>query len=94
MNGIGVAELEARLSHYLRQVRAGVTITIMDRGTAVARLVPHERDEPLEIRRATRAPTDLELPPRPAAGKNRKDRENREAATDSLAALLADRGVR
>ena len=35
-----VAELKARLSHYLRAVRAGRSLTVYDRDTPVARLVP------------------------------------------------------
>jgi prevent-host-death family protein len=35
-----VAELKARLSHYLRAVRAGRSLTVFDRDTPVARLVP------------------------------------------------------
>ncbi|MCY3540106.1 MAG: type II toxin-antitoxin system prevent-host-death family antitoxin [bacterium] len=35
-----VSELEANLSHYLRQVRRGGEIEILDRGRPVARLNP------------------------------------------------------
>jgi prevent-host-death family protein len=35
-----IAELKARLSHYLRAVRAGRSLTVYDRDTPVARLVP------------------------------------------------------
>jgi len=37
-----IAELKARLSHYLRAVRAGRSLVVYDRDTAVARLVPVE----------------------------------------------------
>jgi prevent-host-death family protein len=37
-----VAELKARLSQYLRAVRAGRSLTVYDRDTPVARLVPVE----------------------------------------------------
>ena len=37
-----VAELKARLSQYLRAVRAGRSLTVFDRDTPVARLVPVE----------------------------------------------------
>jgi prevent-host-death family protein len=35
-----VAELKARLSEFIRAVRRGDTVTIFDRNTPVARLVP------------------------------------------------------
>ena len=40
---VGVAELKSRLSEYLRQVRRGATVTVLDRDTPVARLVPVDR---------------------------------------------------
>ena len=36
-----IAELKARLSEYLRRVRAGETLVVMDRATPVARIVPY-----------------------------------------------------
>jgi prevent-host-death family protein len=82
MTTVGVAELKARLSHYLRRVRGGRTLTVVDRSTPVARLVPYDSSGPLEIRRATRKPSELTLPSTPAS------------KTDSLAALLRDRASR
>ena len=37
---VGVRELKARLSEYLRRVKAGRTIVITERGKAVGRIVP------------------------------------------------------
>lgn len=37
---VGVRELKAHLSAYLRRVKAGVTVVITDRGTPVGRIVP------------------------------------------------------
>ncbi len=37
---VGVRELKARLSAYLRQVKAGATIVITERGRPVGRIVP------------------------------------------------------
>lgn len=37
---VGVRELKARLSEYLRQVKQGRTIVITERGKPVGRLVP------------------------------------------------------
>ena len=82
MSKVGIADLKAHLSQHLRRVRGGRTITVVDRNTPVAQLVPYDAEGPLEIRRATRKPGELPLPaPLPTA-------------TDSLAALLQDRTSR
>jgi len=36
----GIRELKEQLSAYLRQVKAGGTVTITDRGKPIARIVP------------------------------------------------------
>ena len=77
---VKVAELKARLSAYLRAVRRGHPITVCDRDTPIARLVPYRpAGEPLTVRHPVRALHDVPFPPplgRPV---------------DSLAALLAER---
>lgn len=78
MTTVRIAELKSRLSEHLRSVRKGRTLTVLDRDTPIARIVPYTA-EPLEVRRATRRLRDLELPPPPAA------------TTDSVAVLLDDR---
>lgn len=78
MKTVGIADLKAHLSEHLKSVRKGRTLDVLDRGTPVARIVPYAAG-PVEIRRATRRPRDLALPPRPAR------------ATDSLSILLEDR---
>lgn len=40
MSSVSVSELKARLSHYLREVRRGGEIQVLDRGNPVARIVP------------------------------------------------------
>ncbi|MGH7149772.1 MAG: type II toxin-antitoxin system Phd/YefM family antitoxin [Planctomycetota bacterium] len=51
MKTVGVAELKSRLSEYLRRVRRGQTIVVVDRRTPIARLVPYESGrEGLRIR--------------------------------------------
>ncbi|MYA84244.1 MAG: type II toxin-antitoxin system prevent-host-death family antitoxin [Acidimicrobiaceae bacterium] len=40
MSSVSVSDLKARLSHYLREVRRGGEIQVLDRGKPVARLVP------------------------------------------------------
>jgi prevent-host-death family protein len=78
MSKIGIAELKARLSEHLRAVRRGGTLTVLDRDTPIARIVPYTV-QPLEVRKAKRRPRDLKLVARPAK------------PTDSVAALLEDR---
>ena len=80
---VNVAELKARLSHYLRMVRQGQPITVLDRKTPIARLTPATGSgEKLRVRKATRDPKTVLIPERPAGD------------TDSLAILLADRQSR
>ena len=78
MSDVGIAELKARLSEHLRAVRNGGTVTVLDRDTPIARIVPYAAP-PLEVRRARRRLRDLKLPPKPAK------------RTDSLAILVEDR---
>lgn len=40
MRKVGLRELKNRLSHYVRQVRAGHEIQVTDRGEVVAELLP------------------------------------------------------
>lgn len=42
----GVAQLKARLSEYLDQVKAGEEVVVTERGKAVARLVPYTPSGP------------------------------------------------
>mgnify|MGYP003514592228 CR=1 FL=1 len=37
---VGIADLKSRLSEHLRRVRAGRTLTVLDRDTPIARIVP------------------------------------------------------
>ena len=78
MSDVRIADLKARLSEHLRTVRNGGTLTVLDRDTPVARIVPYTA-QPLEIRKAKRRLRDLKLPPRPAR------------RTDSVALLVEDR---
>ena len=78
MSDVRIADLKARLSEHLRSVRSGNTLTVFDRDTPVARIVPYT-PQPLEIRKARRRLRDLKLPPKPAK------------RTDSVATLVADR---
>jgi prevent-host-death family protein len=85
MTKVGIADLKAHLSEHLRKVRAGRTLTVVDRDTPIAQIVPYDGSAAaasLEIRRATRKPGVLRLPRRLAK------------PTDSVAVLLADRSSR
>ena len=66
MNGVGIAELKARLSEYLRRVRGGEALTVLDRTTPIARLVPYDGQvTPLRVRgprAGSPKPCDAELP--------------------------------
>lgn len=77
---VGIAELKARLSAHLRAVRRGHPVTVCDRDTPVARLVPYATDgEQLSTRLPLRSLHDVSLP----APLGRR--------IDSLAALLEAR---
>jgi prevent-host-death family protein len=78
MSDVRIADLKARLSEHLRSVRSGDTLTVLDRDTPIARIVPYAA-QPLDIRKAKRRLRELKLPPRPAK------------RTDSLAVLVEDR---
>lgn len=47
---VNIAELKARLSEYLRQVKAGRELVVYDRSQAVARIVPIAAPRPLAVR--------------------------------------------
>ena len=78
MSDVRIADLKARLSEHLRAVRNGGTLTVLDRDTPVARIIPFAA-QPLEIRKAKRRLRDLKLPPKPSK------------RTDAVALLLEDR---
>lgn len=46
MERVGIAKLKNRLSHYVREVKKGKTVLVMDREEAVAQLVPPPKPEP------------------------------------------------
>jgi prevent-host-death family protein len=66
MTQVRIAELKARLSEYLRSVRRGRSITVLDRDTPVARLVPYVESDLMRVRESTRRAGsihEVELPP-------------------------------
>jgi prevent-host-death family protein len=78
MSDVRIADLKARLSEHLRSVRNGGTVTVLDRDTPVARIIPVTAPS-LEIRKARRRLRDLKVPPKLSK------------RTDSTAALIEDR---
>ena len=65
MQQVLIAELKARLSEYLRAVRRGETIAVLDRETLVAQIVPVRDRLALRIRKpapGTPAPNRVPLP--------------------------------
>jgi prevent-host-death family protein len=65
MKEVRIAELKAHLSEYLRAVRGGQTIQVLDRETAIAHIVPIRERATLEIRRpalGSPAPNRVPLP--------------------------------
>jgi len=80
MSSVNVAKLKANLSEYLRAVRKGREVTVLDRETPIARIVPFDvPEEPLPTRKPLGDLRDLKLP-----GPVLKP-------VDSLAALLEER---
>lgn len=67
MNTVRIAELKAHLSEHLRSVRQGRSLTVLDRDTPIARLVPYgPQAEMLTIRRPSSSSSalhDVPLPP-------------------------------
>jgi prevent-host-death family protein len=65
MKTVRIAELKARLSEYLRAVRRGETIAVLDRETPVARIVPVREGSTLRVRKpaaGTPPPNRVALP--------------------------------
>ena len=82
MKAVKIADLKSHLSRHLRDVRAGGTLTILDRDTPVARLVPIDSGEDVSI-----------TPPQPGAAllANVKLPVAPKIATDVVELLLDDR---
>lgn len=65
MKQVGIAELKAHLSEYLRAVRSGQTIAVLDRETPIAQIVPFADRATLLVRKpalGTPAPNRIPLP--------------------------------
>lgn len=65
MHRAGIAELKARLSEFLRYVKKGQSVTVYDRDTPVARLVPLDASDLLSSRPPTGEYSSLQNVPLP-----------------------------
>jgi prevent-host-death family protein len=68
MKRVRIAELKAKLSEYLRSVQGGETITVLDRNTSIAQIVPIVERPGIRIRKpATGSPPPNKVSlPKPA----------------------------
>jgi prevent-host-death family protein len=63
MENVNIAALKARLSHFLRRVRRGGVVNVLDRDTPIARIVPYEdAGDLLPSRVPRRKLSDVRLP--------------------------------
>jgi prevent-host-death family protein len=68
MKKVGVADLKAKLSEYLRIARKGGEVVVMDRDQPVARIVPYSTAPKLQVREPLRRYKNLgEIPLPPPA---------------------------
>jgi prevent-host-death family protein len=60
MKSAKIAELKAKLSSYLAEVRSGGTVVVYDRATPIARIVPYQaQDDDLAIIEPSSSPKEL-----------------------------------
>jgi prevent-host-death family protein len=86
MKRVNIAELKARLSEYIREVKRGHPVTVMDRLTPVASLVPYApAGEPLRVRSPLGTFRSLQKVPLPPPLKT---------GVDVVTVLLEERGER
>ena len=65
MKQVRIAELKSKLSEFLRKVQRGESLTVLDRNTAIAHIVPIREQRGLRIRKpvsGTPAPNKVPLP--------------------------------
>jgi prevent-host-death family protein len=88
-----VVEVKARLSEYLRLVKAGAELVVTERGVPIARMVPLDDAERKSTRRLRLARTGLVRPGRGRLPKLLQTPPQGEPAGGGvLHALLAERG--
>jgi prevent-host-death family protein len=69
MRQVRIADLKARLSEYLRAVRRGETIAVLDRDTPVAQIVPIRARSELRVRKPLPGTPPLNRIPLPKPAK-------------------------
>lgn len=84
MRQVRIAELKSHLSKYLRAVRGGQTIAVLDRETPIAQIVPIRERAALKIRKPPPGAPPLKLVPLPKALK---------VEIDVVDLLLAERQI-
>lgn len=73
MKRVAIAELKSKLSEYLRYVRRGESLVVLDRNSAIAIITPYDSGgEPLKVRRAKGA-VAVHRVPMPAPTRVKKD---------------------
>ena len=80
MTKVGIAQLKAHLSRYVRDIRRGETVVVLDRNEPVARIVPFQSQETILPVRGPLQPLRRYVPPPPLS-----------PAVESLPALLEER---
>ena len=66
MSEVRVADLKSKLSEHLRKVRAGRSVTVLDRTTPIARIVPYEEEgASLTVRKPVAGTPPLQQVPLP-----------------------------
>ena len=80
MTKVGIAQLKAHLSRYVRGIRRGETVVVLDRNEPVARIVPFQSQDTILPVRGPLQPLRGYAPPPPL-----------HPAVDSLPALLEER---
>ena len=66
MSSVRIADLKSRLSEHLRKVRAGRSLTILDRDTPIARIIPwQDGDAAMKVRRPLAGAPKLQRVPLP-----------------------------
>ena len=69
MKQVRTAELKARLSEYLRAVRGGESIAVLDRDTPIAQLIPVRGGSALRVRKPVHGTPPLNRVPVPKRAK-------------------------
>jgi prevent-host-death family protein len=89
MQEVKIAELKARLSHYLRLAESGEEVLVKDRERPIARILP---SEPLQARRLETIPRRLtHEQARAALRKMARPKLSREIVDDTLLWMKEDR---